>query len=459
MNGLTKRIMTQIMNGTTRTMTQVMSVTTTCLLFSALFALSGCVRDEENIFGVSAAERMRQTLVEYATVLTSAENGWFLDYYPEKNQSAGGYSMYLKFLSDGRVTVACETETNLPAATADTSRYDLLAEQGPILSFSTYNKVMHYFSEPYSHDIDGRAGDYEFIIVAASRDEVVIKGKKRGTTMRLQRNAGNTNPKVRFDSVTKIVEEATKYGALKLVVNNRTVDSMNVNDRTLVGKEKTMSYAYTSRGIRFYQPFVAEATKMWNFDLNAQSGRFVCTDQGANAYFESYFPAGHQLKYEDFLGEWEMSYVGLSSTDTMWAKVTLSVDKRNKTLLLSSHDLFSFAGVKLSYDFKTGTVALLNHNAAFHPNGLHYIRLCSLDLVAGYINHSLSEPLAGLTGVWNGDQGGQRRISFTDNKVWGTYVANGIIFRLYDVANNSFFNNYSDNKGGFVFTDISITKK
>jgi hypothetical protein len=440
-------------------MTHIINTTAACLLLGAFLATSSCVRDEENLFGSPAAERMRQTLEEYSAILTGAENGWFLDYYPEKNLSAGGYSMFLKFLPDGRVAVACETETNLPPAAADTSRYDLLAEQGPVLSFSTYNRVMHYFSEPYSHDIDGRAGDYEFVIVGATRNEVTVTGKKRGTTMRLQRNAGNPNPAARFDSVARIVEDATKYGAFRLAVNNRTVDSMDVRARTLVGKTRTLSFAYTAAGIRFNLPFAEGDVTMWNFDWNAQTGRFVCTDPGVSAYLEGYYPAGHQLKYEDFLGEWEMSYVGLSSTATLSAKVNIAVDKRNASFLLSSAELFSFAGVKLSYDTRTGTVALLNHNAALHSNGLDYIRLCMVDMAAGYINYSLNEPVPGLAGVWNGDQGGQRRIIFIDNRVWGTYTANGILLRLFTVTNNASAGNYTGNKGGYIFTDIIITKK
>ena len=47
-----------------------------------------------------------------------------------------------------------------------TSQYDIISDMGPVLTFNTYNAILHYFTEPKgSSDVDGMAGDYEFVFM------------------------------------------------------------------------------------------------------------------------------------------------------------------------------------------------------------------------------------------------------------------------------------------------------
>ena len=76
-----------------------------------------------------------------------------------------------------------------------TSSWDVITDNGPVLSFDTYNPVVHAFSDPedlpQTGDKDNRidetgtglGGDFEFIIVDAPEDAsyMMLKGKKRGT--------------------------------------------------------------------------------------------------------------------------------------------------------------------------------------------------------------------------------------------------------------------------------------
>ena len=49
--------------------------------------LSSCLKDQEDVFDGNASERMQTYLSEAQKTLMSAENGWALDYYPDRNQS------------------------------------------------------------------------------------------------------------------------------------------------------------------------------------------------------------------------------------------------------------------------------------------------------------------------------------------------------------------------------------
>ena len=72
----------------------------------------------------------------------------------------------------------------------DTSVWEVIKDNGPVLSFYSFNKCMHAFSDPEdiswtedNEQSEGCGGDYEFIIVDAPEDAsyMMLKGKKRST--------------------------------------------------------------------------------------------------------------------------------------------------------------------------------------------------------------------------------------------------------------------------------------
>ena len=52
--------------------------------------LTSCLKDQEDVFEESASARTANYLSNTKKVLTSAENGWLLNYYPDRDQSYGG---------------------------------------------------------------------------------------------------------------------------------------------------------------------------------------------------------------------------------------------------------------------------------------------------------------------------------------------------------------------------------
>lgn len=158
-------------------------------LLAATFA--ACSRDEESLFEKPAAIRAQEAIDNAFSVFTSAENGWEMAYFPNLEASAKGYNMVLKFNKNGNVSVTAKnaTTTGNKILTDTASTWAVKSDYGPILTFDTYNDVFHAFSDPKG-DGAGLLGDYEFLILKATPELVLLKGKKHSayTVMRPMKN-------------------------------------------------------------------------------------------------------------------------------------------------------------------------------------------------------------------------------------------------------------------------------
>ena len=159
------------------------------LVLIGLFAATmvACSRDEESLFDKPAAQRAQEAITNAFDVLTSNETGWEMAYFPNLEASAKGYNMVLKFSKNGNVSVTAKngTTTMNKIKTDTASTWAVKSDYGPILTFDTYNEVFHAFSDP-KNDGAGLLGDYEFLILKATPELVLLKGKKHSayTVMR-----------------------------------------------------------------------------------------------------------------------------------------------------------------------------------------------------------------------------------------------------------------------------------
>ena len=154
-------------------------------LLAATFA--ACSRDEESLFEKPAAIRAQEAIENAFNVLTAPANGWEMAYFPNLETSAKGYNMVVKFNKNGNVSVTAKngTTTMNKIVTDTASTWAVKSDYGPILTFDTYNDVFHAFSDPKG-DGAGLLGDYEFLILKATPELVLLKGKKHSayTVMR-----------------------------------------------------------------------------------------------------------------------------------------------------------------------------------------------------------------------------------------------------------------------------------
>lgn len=167
------------------------------LLLGITLSFTSCKDDEDLLFNDSAAERLNQIKSVYSQRLWASPNGWAMQYYPTYENEAPygtGYLMLCDFNEDYSVRVAISTYNSFTQKNEykeDVSAWEIITDNGPVLSFNSYNSVLHTFSDP--EDIPsttdetetgrGYEGDYEFVIVDAPEDasHMMLKGKKRGT--------------------------------------------------------------------------------------------------------------------------------------------------------------------------------------------------------------------------------------------------------------------------------------
>lgn len=97
------------------------------------------------------------------SALVSSEQGWLMEFYPESNQKYGGYSFIMQFDNNQQVTVYSEI-----ADGSAKSYYSVIAEDGPVLTFDTYNPIKHYFDTPNSSRYQAYEVEVEYVICEVS---------------------------------------------------------------------------------------------------------------------------------------------------------------------------------------------------------------------------------------------------------------------------------------------------
>ena len=156
-------------------------------------AFTACAGEEEDIFSATAAERLNESSAKYSARLEAQPNGWAMQYYPtyqDESPYGTGYLILMRFNPDFSVDVSMDNRFSNDTYMSSTSAWEVIKDNGPVLSFNSYNKCMHAFSDPEdilwtdeNEQSEGCGGDYEFIIVDAPEDAsyMMLKGKKRNT--------------------------------------------------------------------------------------------------------------------------------------------------------------------------------------------------------------------------------------------------------------------------------------
>lgn len=158
-----------------------------CVLM--LFSLNSCLFSEDERFDEPAAQRLNHAMEEARTVLESSDNGWIMEYFP--NNATEGYTFLMKFYSDGKTDIASKNKYT-PSYTVGSGCWEVIGDNGPVLTFNTFIDNFHLFSDPRnpgqtSYNGVGLAGDYEFILLNVADDLIKLKGKKRETDIVLKR--------------------------------------------------------------------------------------------------------------------------------------------------------------------------------------------------------------------------------------------------------------------------------
>ena len=246
------------------------------LALPALF-LQSCQTEEENVFDKSYSERMDDFLQKAQETLVASQYGWALDYYPKSNQSYGGVAYTIKFTRDNAIV----RYENKPDDGEVKSLYKMKEDDGPVLSFDTYNTFLHTYATPKSGEYRGKEGDFEFVIDSIGADRIKIHGKRSLNTMYLHKLSGEASEYM--EKVTDLTnlfvfsDVALNVGGkpYRLVVTDKNNRQLAIYDGDKVIAES--AYAFTDKGIRLYEPIMLNGVQLYDLTLDAETAKLSGT--------------------------------------------------------------------------------------------------------------------------------------------------------------------------------------
>lgn len=388
---------------------------TTCLV---ALILQGCTNEVDDLFDQSAQDRMNEELRVCKELLTSAENGWVLEYYPGVNQEYGGYTITMKFDSQ-QVTAASDLMDD-PTETYS-SYYSLKSDMGPTLNFDTYNKILHYWADPYRPEGGGGngkgyEGDYEFIIMSHTDNEIVLKGKKRKTVMHMYKLEESSES---YLSKIKTMESSLENRPVMInyfegTVNGQTLTVALAKDRQVTlqtgDKSQTISYLCTAEGIHLYESFDVGGMPLTDLAWDDGQKTFIVEGQAFTQVNDPVY-----APYAALCGTYTMVYY---TSSTNRKEVTITVNEGNFTERSYTVEGLTFP-LPLYYNEENDTFEILTVNA-----GTYYFAIWEVT-GDGYLTWAEGVGLIGKKVVDEETQ--ETYYSFVDNGVWGTYTGRALI--------------------------------
>ena len=246
------------------------------LALPALF-LQSCQTEEENVFDKSYSERMDDFLQKAQETLVASQYGWALDYYPKSNQSYGGVAYTIKFTNDNAIV----RYENNPDDGEAKSLYKMKEDDGPVLSFDTYNTFLHTYATPKSGEYRGKEGDFEFVIDSIGADRIKIHGKRSLNTMYLRKLSGESSEYMeKLTDLTNLFvfsDVALNIGGkpYTLVITDKNNRQLAIYDGDKIVAES--AYAFTDKGIRLYEPITLNGVQLYDLTLDKATAKFTGT--------------------------------------------------------------------------------------------------------------------------------------------------------------------------------------
>ncbi len=260
--------------------------------------MTSCFKQQEDFFDEPASARLQNTMDNVKSILRSAEYGWEFEYYPGSEIEYGGIIYLLKFDSL-TVDVAC----SLIPDSVETSYYRMTNDNGPVLTFDSFNNLIHYFSTPSSGEYEAKGGEFEFVVNKISEDEITLYGKKTHNTMYLRRLTAPSDDYASqtiniFDNFVKGFEGDAE-GTFDLV-NRRMY---------LRGDSLGVPFTFNDKGIRFYRPISIAGVRVQALDFDTESLELTGqANDGASLTLTGVPFPNDIMHFGDYAGRYTMRY-------------------------------------------------------------------------------------------------------------------------------------------------------
>ncbi len=203
-------------------MKKFLNISLLALVALSVASLSSCKNEVDDIFDDDAIIRMNNAMDQYTDLLTSNGGKWQLEYY--SNTEEPGYTYVLTFDKDGTVVMSGHNKwinyiknntLTTSAFGSMRSMWDVIGDNGLVLTFNSYNDYFHLFSTPDAIPTaggtmtngggstagTGHEGDYEFNLMKYSGDTIYMTGKKYNLHMIMTRLPGDTDDETYLNEV------------------------------------------------------------------------------------------------------------------------------------------------------------------------------------------------------------------------------------------------------------------
>lgn len=335
--------------------------------------LPSCLKDDKANFSGSPAARLDEAVKVNKQILESAPNGWSLGYYAGRNYSGPGFTLTLKF-KDGKAYIMGD---NKDATTVGVSEYDVVKDQGVVLTFPTYNSVIHELAGASQGYPEGLQGDYEFAILEANANFIRLRGKKWKNEMILTPIKNQTQEE--FIHKVFTIREGMTTNNYHFILGKDTLSAgeVNVDTRRLTAKINNVSYdlAYTltDTGLNLSSPIKIGAKEYSSFTWNEADKSF----NNGELSIRLYIPKSH--KSIDFWANktWILQMDNppgvrkrLVTTLHLTAKPGSNTLEGELTFLDKKYKIGA-----IPYDPSTGTISLIGQPIpdARYANGIAFI--------------------------------------------------------------------------------------
>ena len=322
-----------------------------------LLLASSCYYLQEDVFDKSTALRVQERMEEARRVLQSQKQGWVLEMYPAADRHYGGVVFTLVFQED---SVAVRSENSSPE-TEEVTLYNIRANNGPTLTFDTYNSLLHHYATPSSSLYEARGGEFEFLICDVKEDCIELQGTRTGNRMSLH---ALTQPAQSYlEGVQAMRTFLSRWEptvgdddfqiTIKPRLNRAVLTDYRGGGKTSV----EMPFAVTPEGVRFYEEVSYKEERFETLAATADGDYFGEGITGNGTHLRWIRPKGRHT-FEDYHldGEWTLNaYVyRLKGVYTPFSvNVTLTTDPDHETVKVSGlwehpYDLI------LKYNIATG---------------------------------------------------------------------------------------------------------
>ena len=377
-----------------------------------------CTSEVDDYFDQPASQRLASTIDHARQVLRSAAYGWEFEYYPSSTLAYGGVVYTVKFDSL-TATVGCSL---IPDSTA-TTYYRLTNDSGPVLTFDTYNPLLHYFSTPSSDEYEAKGGEFEFVIDSIADDFISLYGKKTRNTMYLRRLTASPDEYAKntinvFDHFVDSIRG--QIGSAQIEAKtNPAARSINI----VSGRDTfDVHYTYTDRGIRLYRPLQLGGARVQSFDFDTATGTFTCSDEGQQDVSLEGIPYSDTfMNYSRWEADYALTY-GTSGT----VDVHLRPNRLEGTYLMEG--LSPKYNLILRYDAETGDLKLGAQTIGEY-NGNTVYWSC-VNYASGSISNINIADDGQFTIRWNGNKF-YPRFNFSTTNPAQNNVNSGILIYLY----------------------------